>query len=188
MDKLKIPVILGTGRHGRMSEFAALYVHSLVQTHTDIDSTYIDAREYQPKHTDDEVDKSPSWNKIAESSDAFIIVAPEYNHSFPGELKLFLDQAYKEYAYKPAAVVGVSSGGIGGARMVEQLRIVLIALRLIPINNAVYISNVKELFGEDGSRKHDGHEKQIRGMLNELIWFAKVMREGRTGYQNEGDT
>lgn len=58
-------------------------------------------------------------------ADGLVIVSPEYNHGYPGEMKLMLDQLYKEYNRKPVGICGVSSGALGGARMVEQLRLIL---------------------------------------------------------------
>ena len=48
-------------------------------------------------------------------SDALVIVAPEYNHGYPGMLKHVLDTNLHEYVHKAVGVVGVSAG-FGGAR------------------------------------------------------------------------
>jgi NAD(P)H-dependent FMN reductase len=56
----------------------------------------------------------------------------EYNHSYPGELKMLLDMLFSQYAHKPVGICGVSSGAWGGTRMVEQLRLVCLAFHLGP--------------------------------------------------------
>jgi NAD(P)H-dependent FMN reductase len=48
-------------------------------------------------------------------SDALVIVAPVYNHGYPGLLKHVLDTNLHEYLHKAVGVVGVSAG-FGGAR------------------------------------------------------------------------
>ncbi|PJF37918.1 MAG: hypothetical protein CUN55_19640, partial [Phototrophicales bacterium] len=89
-------------------------------------------------------DQSPSWAQIADESDGFIIIVPEYNHAYPGELKIMLDSAYEEYKRKPAAVIGVSSGGFGGSRAVEALRLALLGMSLTPIPAVAYVSQINQ--------------------------------------------
>jgi NAD(P)H-dependent FMN reductase len=56
-----------------------------------------------------------------DAADAFVVVTPEYNHSYPASLKHAIDMAYGEWNAKPVAFV--SYGGIsGGLRAVEALR------------------------------------------------------------------
>src|SRR5690349_12337716 len=66
-----------------------------------------------------------AWSAIADRADGFVFVSPEYNHSIPGVLKNALDWLSPEFANKPAGLVGVSDGAIGGARMIEHLRVVV---------------------------------------------------------------
>jgi chromate reductase, NAD(P)H dehydrogenase (quinone) len=66
---------------------------------------------------------------IAES-DGLVLCAPEFNHSIPGVLKNALDWASRPafasvMAYKPAAIMATSRGGLGGARCLEHLRVAL---------------------------------------------------------------
>jgi NAD(P)H-dependent FMN reductase len=114
-------------------------------------------------------------------ADGLVIVTPEYNHGYPGPLKEMLDALYDEYAKKPVAVCGVSSGGLGGARVVEQIRQVAITLKLVPISEAVYFSNCRELFNEDGSIKDPSYDERCTKMFEELFWYARVLKDGRDG-------
>src|SRR6185436_9413407 len=111
-----------------------------------------------------------------------------YNHGYPGELKLFLDEAYKEYHKKPLALFGVSDGGLGGARMVEQLRLVSIELHMVPIRNSVYFSNANNLFNNDGTLNDSikEYDARITKVFDELKWYGnalKVARENDKGEQ-----
>lgn len=118
-----LTIVLGTARKGRESEKVAYLVRDEAKKHG-YTIQFADVREYTTDHTIpswEKDEKSKQWEKIAANTDAFIFVVPEYNHSFPGELKLLLDRLYKEYAGKTAAIVGVSSGGFGGVRMIEHL-------------------------------------------------------------------
>ena len=86
-------------------------------------------------------------------ADALVLVAPEYNHGYPGLLKHVLDTNLKEYIHKAAGVVGVSAGIFGGARMIENLLPVLRELGLVAIFWDVNFNNVGTRFDDDGSAR-----------------------------------
>jgi len=91
-----IPIILGTAREGRQSEKVAKFM--LQETlKTGLETEIIDVHDFRIKATDN-TEKSPLAKKLAEKVnkvDGFIIVSPEYNHGYPGELKMMLDMLYK---------------------------------------------------------------------------------------------
>ncbi|MDO8655086.1 MAG: NAD(P)H-dependent oxidoreductase, partial [bacterium] len=113
-------------------------------------------------------------------ADGYVVVSPEYNHSFSGELKLFLDAFYQEYARKPVGICGVSVGPNGGVRAVEQLRLVFIEFHAVPIREAVYFRNVADLFDEQGAIKDASYEKIVKTFFDELIWFANALKAARS--------
>ena len=169
-----IPIILGTAREGRQSEKVANFMLAEV-TKAGLDSEIIDVRDYRIERTDS-TGKSPQAMKFAEKvikADGLIVVSPEYNHGYPGELKMMLDMLYKEYAHKPIGICGVSMGVLGGARMVEQLRLVSIEFHMIPIREAIYFSGVTNLFEENGKIKDESYEGRIKIFLNELTSYVK---------------
>ena len=113
-------------------------------------------------------------------ADAFIIVSPEYNHGYPGELKIFLDHFYEELNRKPVGICGVSGGSLGGARMVEGLRLSMIEFQAVPIRNAMYFGKVYDMFNKDGTMiEPDKYAKLMVGMLEELTWYAKALKVAR---------
>ncbi|HNT30433.1 MAG TPA: NAD(P)H-dependent oxidoreductase [bacterium] len=165
-----IPVILGTARDGRESEKVAKLVAELAQA-AGFQTELLDVREYMTSQTIPWWDKTPeteNWQKKMAQADGLIIVTPEYNHSFPGELKILLDKAYKEYEGKPAALVGVSAGQFGGARAVEHLKQVLLKFELHPLRNAVYFSDVASQFDAQGVLINEEYRKRIAKMLDDL--------------------
>lgn len=178
---LFIPIILATGREGRQSEKAAKFVLSFVGSQPEIETELIDVRDYCLVTTDN-TEESEIAKKFAEKidrADGLIIVSPEYNHGYPGELKMMLDMLYNQYARKPVGICGVSAGGLGGVRMVEQLRLVTIELHMVPIREAVYFSEVQNLFDENGSIKDPTYNDRLQKFLGELIWYAKALKEAR---------
>ncbi len=175
-----IPIILGTARLGRQSEKAAKFVLGETRK-AKIESEIIDVRDYRMEATDNS-QESAKAKKLAEKiikADGLIIVSPEYNHGYPGELKMMLDLLYQQYFYKPVGICGVSSGGLGGARMVEQLRQVLIEFHMAPIREAIYFSIIQECFNEDGSIKDKTFHDRIKKFLDELTWYANTLKKAR---------
>lgn len=132
-------------------------------------------------------DQVKSWSERVQRAEAVIIVVPEYNHGYPGVLKNALDLLYAELNYKPILICGVSSGSLGGARMVEQLRLVLIDLRAVPIREAVYFCEAGELFFASPASSNEKlirYEKQLTKALNELVFLAKPLAMARNERQS----
>ena len=181
MEKLYIPIILATAHEGRQTEKAAKFVLQEVSKNKEVETELVDVRDYRIEATDNSEtsETAKRFEKIVTRADGFIIVSPEYNHGYPGELKMMLDMLYKQFFRKAVAICGVSSGGQGGARMMEQLRLVMIAFHTAPIGNAVYFGNVRTLFGEDGKITDPSYEKRVAGMLDELTWFTRALKNAR---------
>jgi NAD(P)H-dependent FMN reductase len=108
-----IPIILGTARVGRQSEKAAKFMlQEMVKA--GVESELIDVRDHRITATDKKLPESEALAKIIIKADALIVVSPEYNHGYPGELKMMLDMLYDEYFHKPVGFCGVSIGIFGG--------------------------------------------------------------------------
>lgn len=176
---LFIPVILGTTRKGRASENVARFVFGEVQK-KNVETEFIDLRDLHFTHDDaGEAIKDPKFSQTVERADGLVIVAPEYNHGYPGLLKHALDSNLKEYIHKAVGVCGVSAGGFGGVRMVQNLLPVLRELGLVTIFWDGNFSGAHKLFDESGSLLDSSYVKRIDQFLKELIWMSKVLRYGR---------
>jgi NAD(P)H-dependent FMN reductase len=177
MNKKKIVFLLGTARAGRLSEQVARYVFSHAKMRDDVEAIFVDVQDFPQTATiakEQPAEGKDKWRAIAAGADGFVIISPEYNHGYPGELKMLLDNAYEEYRGKPVAIMGVSSGPIGGARMMEQLKPVLSAFQMMIINLAVYFANAGTLFDETGVLKDvAGWDKRIDGVINEVVAFTR---------------
>src|SRR5579859_5593497 len=92
MDKLFIPILLGTIRPKRQSIKAARLVEKVGKTIEKINVLLVDPNDYQfPYDGNDPENKDPRYTELTEKADGFFILTPEYNHSFPGTLKRMLD-------------------------------------------------------------------------------------------------
>ena len=174
-----VPVILGTPRKGRMSEYAARVVFAEVEKRPGVETELIDVSTL-PIPVDDAGDgaKDPGLAETMNRADALVIVAPEYNHGYPGLLKHVLDTNLPEYIHKAAGIVGVSAGVFGGARMIQNLVPVLRELGLVTIFWDVNFTSVHRRFDEDGVLVDDSF-LNIGKFLDELLWMAQTLRYGR---------
>lgn len=176
-----IPVILGTAREGRQSEKVAKFLLAQAKN-AGLESEIIDVRDYRIVATDKTItlpQAKAALPKI-EAADGFIIVSPEYNHGYPGELKMFLDMFYAQWAKKPVGIAGVSISFMGGGRMVEQLRQVVVELHMHSIREALYFTFVQDLFNEKGDIKDPASFRdRTKAFFDELIWYAQTLKAAR---------
>lgn len=168
---MNISIILGTGREGRNSENVAKYVEGIVKAAGHV-TEILDPRNYGFLFTDRDTSRGDEYRKKIKESDAFIIVSPEYNHGYPGDLKIMMDTAYEEYFHKPVGICGVSIGPFGGARMVEQLKPVMVEFHMIPVRESVYFGSVGELFNDEGKIKDAAYDERVKKMLEEVIQYV----------------
>ena len=177
---LYIPVILGTTRKGRMSENAAQLVTQELGKHPGVETELIDIAKL-PLCTDDagEAVKDPDFSAHMDRADALVVVAPEYNHGYPGLLKHVLDSCLKEYIHKAVGIVGVSAGPFGGTRVIENLLPVMRELGLVTIFWDVNFSSVQKTFDASGALLDPSYLRRIDKFLKELIWMGKTLRHGR---------
>lgn len=129
---MKISLIAGSHRKNSESNKVAKYMEAVLQKNHSV-STFLFSLSSNPLPLFDEDFYAPenekwakSWAPIAtefQSSDAFVIVTPEWHGMVPAGLKnLFLLATPKEFGHKPALITSVSSGTGGGAYPVNELR------------------------------------------------------------------
>lgn len=180
MSEVFLPVILGTARPGRESEAVARHVVDVIHRRGLV-SQLVDVADYPLMSTGAAPTSSlRQYGEIMDAADGLVIVAPEYNHGYPGELKLLLDSQHQAYARKPVGFVSVSGGLIGGARMVEQLRLVSAALRMVPVAPAVHVSEVGKALDDQSGFSSSTLQAVLDDMLDEVEWFARALASSRT--------
>jgi NAD(P)H-dependent FMN reductase len=177
---LFIPVILGTVRKGRTSENVAKFVYEETRKREGIITELIDLRDLKFVGDDaGEAIKDAKLSETIEHADGLILVVPEYNHGYPGMLKHVLDSNLKEYIHKAVGICGVSAGGFGGTRVIENLLPVLRELGLVTIFWDGNFSAAQKLFDAEGKLLDQSYVKRIDKFLGELVWMSKVLRHGR---------
>lgn len=177
---LYLPIILGTPRQGRQSENVARFLLAEMRKRPEIETEIIDVRELRMTLQDaGQAVKDPGYAEKVMRADGLVIVAPEYNHGYPGPLKQALDMCLEEYIHKAVALCGVSAGPFGGARVIEQLVQVMRELGLAVTFTDLNFSRVQDAFDEAGALKDEKYVGRAAGFVNELVWMARVLRHGR---------
>lgn len=183
MEKLFIPIVLGTNREGRQSEKAAFLMERQVREREDMDTKLFDAADFafpQKGYGPDILHLFPEWKEAVERADGLIIVSPEYNHGYPGVVKAILDTLSRETGlHKASGIVGVSSGLMGGARMSHSLLPVMRTLGFATIWLDVYFPKIKEAFDERGELKDEKQLARIASFLDELSFLARSLKSAR---------
>lgn len=182
-DSINLVVIEGTTRVQRQSIKASRYIADFAGRQPAVSVTFVDPNDFtMPGDGNDPEGKDPRYSAITEQADAFFIVVPEYNHSFPGSLKRLLDSELQTYNHKPVAFAGVSNGGWGGTRAVEALVPAVRETGLVVMSWDIYFPRIQDIFDDNGAMKPEfteRYERNLQGLLDELLWFARLLKQGR---------
>ncbi len=191
-ETLRIKVILGSTRQGRTSERVAPWVLKQVKKVGGIDAEVLDLRDYPmpfyedattPSQIKDSAYKNEvvrKWAAKIKEADAYIVIAPEYDHGVPAVLKNSIDHLFFEWHKKPLGFV--SYGSVAGARSVEHLRQIAIELQMASVRVAVHIPAPWTMMDEEGSFKAgalDAFEGAAKGMLEQLLWWGNALKRAR---------
>eukprot|EP00971_Amphidinium_carterae_P260307 5164574-Amphidinium_carterae.1 len=116
------------------------------------------------------------------AADAYVIVSPEYNHSFPPALSSMMNHfGGSNYSHKASAIVTYSPGPWGGMRAAIALQPFLHELGCLPVSKLTGYPSPGELFQEDGTPKDPEHRmlKQLPAMIEDLEWVATAFAKMR---------
>lgn len=189
MTKPKIGIIVGSTREGRFADHPAEWIATLARNHGAFDVEVVDLRDYpmpffdepaSPAWVPSKDETAQRWQKKIDSLDGFIMTVAEYNRGPTGVLKNAIDYASNEWNNKPVAFVGY--GGVGGARAVEQLRLIAIELQMAPIRNGVHIQWAVYEPVAKGEKKLEEFgflNDTAKGQLDQLAWWANALKAAR---------
>jgi NAD(P)H-dependent FMN reductase len=182
-ETLTIAVLAGTTRAQRRSIKAAHYIADFGRMLENVEIIFVDPHDFTfPGDGNDPEGKDPRYTEITAKADAFFIVTPEYNHSFPGSLKRMLDSELANYNHKPVAIAGVSDGNWGGVRAVESLVPAIRETGLVVLSWDVYFPWVQNIFDEQGiinEEFRERYENNLTKLYAELIWMAKALKAAK---------
>ncbi len=106
-------------------------------------------------------------------AEKFIIVMPEYNASYPGILKLMMDNSdiKKCWWHKKALLTGLSDGRAGNLRGVEHMTSILHYLKVNVHYNKLLLSKVSDEIGKDGKVLKESTVQLIRQQVEDFMKF-----------------
>jgi NAD(P)H-dependent FMN reductase len=185
---LKVAVIIGSTRPGRLGEAVARWVLELAKKKGGAEYELLDVRDFALPLLDEAVPPSlgryekphtKAWAAKIAACDAFVFISPEYNHGVSGALKNAIDYLYGEWNNKVAGFV--SYGSAGGARAVEQLRLVMAELQVATVRAQVMLSLYTDFERFSVFRPQERHEGELHAMLDQVLRWGGAMRALRDG-------
>ena len=186
---LRVAVLVGSVREGRLGRTVTDWFLGTAGGQEDLEFDVIDLAEVPLPLVMPGWGGSPSPEAAAvlrdvtprlAAADAYVVVTPEYNHSFPAALKNLIDWHHGEWQAKPVGFV--SYGGLaGGLRAVEQLRLVFAELHAMTVRDSVSLHGPWSGLGPDGAPRDAAVcEGAAKGMLGQLAWWGRALRSART--------
>ncbi|EFL31957.1 reductase [Streptomyces viridochromogenes DSM 40736] len=180
---LRVTLVVGSNRHGRFGPVVADWLLGRLRDRDDIVADVVDVADAElPTSFEPTPEATAALSGITPKlagADAFVVLTPEYNHSFPAGLKNLVDWHYGEWRAKPVALV--SYGGLaGGLRAAEHLRQVFAELHAVTVRDTVSFHNAGASFDDEGAlRDPAGPDAAAKTMLDQLVWWGEALREAR---------
>lgn len=113
-------------------------------------------------------------------AEGIITVIPEYNGSYPGVLKYFVDMLRfpESLVGMPAAFVGLSAGRWGGLRAVEQMEMVFQYRHAHLYGRRCFLPGISKLIGEDGELTDTDEVCRLDELVAGFAEFARAVPRG----------
>lgn len=179
---LQVAVIIGSTREGRVGDAVGKWFTGQAEARDDLVTEVLDLIDFDlpaglPEQPTAEMKR---FAGRIEQAEAFVIVTPEYNRSFPASLKQAIDCAYDEWRAKPVGFVSYGYRSLG-LYAVEQLRSVFTELHTVTMRDEVAFNLLDGTFARDGTPYDtDGQSQAATTLLDELVWWGLALRDART--------
>lgn len=190
---LKVAIIVGTTRPGRKADTVARWVFDIAARRGDASFEIVDIADFNLPMLDEAFPPSmgqyaqqhtKAWAAKITDFDAFVFVTPEYNHSMSGSLKNAIDFLFREWNDKAAGFV--SYGSVGGARAVEQLRLVMGELKVADVRAQCALSLFTDFENFSVFKPQPSQEAAVEAMLNDLIPWGRALQAMRLENSERG--
>jgi NAD(P)H-dependent FMN reductase len=188
-EKSKLVILVGSVRDGRFGPTVASWVADRAHEHGGFDVEVVDLAEVDiplvlpalsAKAAGDSYPRPEAMQATTaklDAADGFIVVTPEYNHSYPASLKAMIDWHYNQWTAKPVAFVSYGATA-GGRHAVLHLENVFTELHAVTIREGLTFPNYY-LNWDEGQPRDGGAEVSAKAMLEQLAWWATVLRAAR---------
>jgi len=188
-SKHKLVIIVGSVRDGRFGPAVASWVAEQAGAHGGFEVEVVDLAEVDiplalpaesPKFAGDTYPRPAGMAPLTsalEGADAFVVVTPEYNHSYPASLKAAIDWHFTQWTAKPVAFVSYG-GAAGGRHAVLHLENVLTELHAVTIRDGLAFPNYFTAW-QDGRPLDPDAAGYAKTLLEQLAWWAGALRSAR---------
>ena len=185
----KLLIIVGSVREGRFGPVVGSWVAEQARTHGGFEVDVLDLADIDiplalpaesPKFAGDAYPRPAGMARLTsalEEADAFIVVTPEYNHSYPASLKAAIDWHFTQWTAKPVAFVSYG-GAAGGRHAVLHLENVLTELHAVTIRDGLAFQPYFTAW-QDGHPLDEAAAGYAKTLLDQLSWWAATLRSGR---------
>lgn len=183
---IKVGIVTGSTRPGRVNESVARWVLEHAQKHGGAEFELVDIQTFNLPLLDEPMPPSrgqytkphtKAWAAKVASLDAFVFVTPEYNHGISGALKNAIDFLYAEWNNKAAGFV--SYGSAGGTRSVEHLRGVMAEIQVADVRQQVTLSLRDDFENYTVFKPAAHHEKTLKTLLEQVIRWGTALKTVR---------
>lgn len=175
MEKLKIGIILGSTRQGRVSPQVGEWVKTIADKRNDAEYEIVDIADFKlPFLGEADAPGIGAWNEKLASLDGFVFIVQEYNHSITGALKNALDLARDAWNNKAAGIV--SYGSTGGARAAEHLRGIMGELMIADVRVHPTLSLFTDFENGTDFKPQALHLDNVNAMLDQVNAWSGALK------------
>lgn len=155
--KIMVTIINGTHRPDNKSQlFSKACVALLQAQHPALEVNYLTLETLNTNHLQAEMfgQRTPQFQKLIDTyiapAHTFVFVIPEYNGSYPGVLKLFIDSLSPQlFRGKKACVIGVSDGRAGAIMGIDHLTVTLNHIGVTTLPQRQPFANISTLITDN---------------------------------------
>ena len=189
-EKQRLAIIIGSVREGRFGPVVASWVAGQAREHGGFDIDVVDLAEFEiplslpaasPKYAGDSYPRPEGMASLTArlaEAEGFIVVTPEYNHSYPASLKAAIDWHFTQWTAKPVGFVSYG-GAAGGRHAVLHLENVFTELHAVTIRDGLTFPSYFTTW-HDGRPLDPAAAGYAKTLLDQLAWWAAALSAART--------
>ncbi|MCM3741447.1 NAD(P)H-dependent oxidoreductase [Oceanobacillus luteolus] len=184
---VKIGIITGSTRQGRVNTQVAEWVKSIADKRTDAEYELVDIKDYnlppfnEPvpaiMSQDYQAPEAKVWSKKIDELDGFVFITPEYNKAITSSLKDAIDYLYPEWNNKAAGIVGY--GSTLGVTAANNLRLALSVPNVAVVGTQPGLSLFTDFQDMSVFNPAPYHEATINTMLDEVVTWSTALKTVR---------
>jgi NAD(P)H-dependent FMN reductase len=183
---VRIGIIVGSTRPGRNTEAVANWIFDIAKQRIDAEFELVDITDFNLPLLDEPIPASAKqytkehtkvWSEKIASFDGYVFVTPEYNRATSGALKNAIDFLYTEWNNKAAGFVGF--GSMGGARAVENLRLIMGELQVADVRTQVALSLITDFENFSEFKPAPYHQTSADTMLDQVVAWSTALKTVR---------